>query len=246
MRHLRAAGGRLGAGGRRGGFTLIELLAVMAIILILAGLILSIAGNANYKGAQTRAQGEIQAISTACESYKTDNGVYPRVTTTQASGTSATTDTLDARTNFDPNSGSPSYSSTSTTLYQLLSGFYAFNSSGTLAYVTPGTTPQPTAYYTFTDSQLANTGSLTSGYIVPTTVTAINDPFGYSYGYSTIYQADIDANNAATPPVTTPPTNGYNPTFDLWSTAGYSPSAGKSYPTNITSANYNTLWVKNW
>ena len=38
------------------------------------------------------------------------------------------------------------------------------------------------------------------------TVTAISDPFGNSYGYSTANQAD--------------PTKGYNPTFDLWSTSG--------------------------
>jgi type II secretory pathway pseudopilin PulG len=49
------------------------------------------------------------------------------------------------------------------------------------------------------------------------TVIAISDPFGNSYGYSTANQAD--------------PSHGYNPTFDLWSTA------------NSTDPNQ---WVKNW
>ena len=93
---------------------------------------------------------------------------------------------------------------------------------------------------------MKNSGGVTSGYIDPSTVTAIMDPFGLSYGYSTAYQADVDANTAAG--TNTPPTHGYNPTFDLWSTGGYSPTNGKAYPTdaNMTSAKYNTLWVKNW
>jgi len=49
------------------------------------------------------------------------------------------------------------------------------------------------------------------------TVIAISDPFGNSYGYSTANQAD--------------PAKGYNPTFDLWSTA------------NSTDPNQ---WIKNW
>ena len=46
------------------------------------------------------------------------------------------------------------------------------------------------------------------------------DPFGNSYGYST--------RMAATG------TGGYNPTFDLWSTAG------------LTTGNDSTQWIKNW
>jgi hypothetical protein len=54
-------------------------------------------------------------------------------------------------------------------------------------------------------------------------VTAIRDPFGNSYGYSTAQQAD--------------PSKGFNPTFDLWSTAGTN---------NSTNAAYEKAWVKNW
>ena len=67
---------------RRAAFTLIELLTVIAIILVLAGLLLHIAGNANTKASLARAQAEIQAMSSALESYKTDNGTYPRNTDT--------------------------------------------------------------------------------------------------------------------------------------------------------------------
>src|SRR5437667_6449672 len=61
-----------------GAFTLIELLVVIAIIIILAGLILSTAGYVQKKGARARAETEIAAMSAALESYKADNGIYPR------------------------------------------------------------------------------------------------------------------------------------------------------------------------
>ena len=61
-------------------FTLIELLVVIAIIAILAGLILSTAGYVQKKGATSRAEAEIAALSAALESYKADNGDYPSST----------------------------------------------------------------------------------------------------------------------------------------------------------------------
>ena len=60
------------------GFTIIELLVVIAIIIILAGLIVSTVGYVQKKGARSRTEAEIAAISTALESYKADNGIYPR------------------------------------------------------------------------------------------------------------------------------------------------------------------------
>ena len=61
----------------REGFTLIELLVVIAIIAILAGLTLSTLGYVNKKGAESRAQSEVAALSAAIESFKLDNGFYP-------------------------------------------------------------------------------------------------------------------------------------------------------------------------
>jgi len=60
-----------------------------------------------------------------------------------------------------------------------------------------------------------------------TTVGFVRDPFGNSYGYSTANQAD--------------PSTGYNPTFDLWSTAGTASS-----PTPTPPAKQQDLWIKNW
>src|SRR5437870_13605435 len=64
----------------RRAFTLIELLVVISIIIILAGLILSTVGYVQKKGARSRAEAEIAAMSAALESYKADNGIYPRDT----------------------------------------------------------------------------------------------------------------------------------------------------------------------
>ena len=50
---------------------------VIIIILILAGLILSISSYVQNKGARARAETEIAAMSAALESYKADNGIYP-------------------------------------------------------------------------------------------------------------------------------------------------------------------------
>ena len=65
---------------RFSGVTLIELLVVIAIIAILAALVLSTAGYVQKKGATSRAEAEVAALSAALESYKADNGDYPSST----------------------------------------------------------------------------------------------------------------------------------------------------------------------
>ena len=56
----------------------------------------------------------------------------------------------------------------------------------------------------------------------------IRDPFGNSYGYSTSKNPDTNPNAATAA--------GFNPTFDLWSTAG----------TTTASASDQAQWIKNW
>src|SRR3989440_10824324 len=78
---------------RNRGFTIIELLVVIAIIIILGSLILSTVGYVQKKGARARAETEIAAMSAALESYKADNGIYPR---------NSDTDSLNAQTSGNP------------------------------------------------------------------------------------------------------------------------------------------------
>jgi len=179
---------------RYNAFTLIELVLVVGIITVLAGLVLSTVGYARKKGALARAETEIAAISAACENYKADNGAYPR--------DAATTDILDARTNVNPSS--PSYGLTSLYLYTQLSGDPLGNRS-----------PTGKSYMTFKPNMLYPADQTQN-------VQYIQDPLGYSYGYSTANQAD---------PITP---KGFNPTFDLWSTAGG------------TTTNDVPKWIKNW
>jgi general secretion pathway protein G len=182
----------------RGAFTILELLVVITIIIVLAGLILATVGYVQKKGARSRAEAEIAAISAALESYKADNGIYPR------DATSNTTDNLDARVQGDPTT----YASASLFLYEQLAGVTSGNRSEV---------PSAKSYFAFKPNMLLPAPPSTAN------VTAVRDPFGNSYGYSTAFQAN--------------PSKGYNPTFDLWSTGG---------TTSASSPPDQSQWIKNW
>jgi prepilin-type N-terminal cleavage/methylation domain-containing protein len=150
---------------RLASFTLIELLTVMAIIAILAALVLAAGQGVWNKAARSRASGEIQAMSTALESYKTDNGIYP-----SSDGTQLLTNTPYSA--YDGTSSN--YQTNSQILYQALSGQTNFNDVHAAGVK---------SYMPFKISQLGNynaaAGTTGSG------STYIKDPWGYSYGYST-------------------------------------------------------------
>jgi type II secretory pathway pseudopilin PulG len=194
-----------------GAFTLIELIVVITVIVILTGLVLSTVGYAQKKGARARAETEIAALSAACESYKADNGIYPRGNAADPStGTPPfDTDSLNAKTEGNPSN----YAAASLLLYKVLSGDMNANRQ-----IDAGETGR--SYFAFKPNMLLPAPPSTAD------VTAIRDPFGNSYGYSTANQYD--------------PTKGYNPTFDLWSTSGLTATPGGT-PDTIT-----PQWIKNW
>src|SRR5260370_3866834 len=173
-------------------FTIIELLVVITIIIILASLILSTVGYVQKKDARSRAEAEIAAMSAALASYKADNGIYPRDATK--------TDQVDP-------AASPIPTTATQFLYEQLSG----NSATNLQPISGAK-----SYFAFKPQMLFGTkdsnGNLTS-------VSYIRDPFGNSYGYSTLKASGG--------------TGGYNPTFDLWSIAADS------------SVTTQTKWIKN-
>ena len=114
------------------GFTIIELVVVIALIIILAGLILSTVGYVQKKGARSRAETEIAAMSAALENFKADNGVYPSDNT---------------KTDVDP-SVSPTPAAASLFLYEQLSGD-ADNDSSRIA--------EMKSYFPFKPNQLSPT-----------------------------------------------------------------------------------------
>jgi len=61
----------------RAAFTLIELLAVIAIIVILAGLVVGGMDYANQRSATEKAKTQIALLSKGIEEYKVDMGAYP-------------------------------------------------------------------------------------------------------------------------------------------------------------------------
>lgn len=140
----------------------------MGIIVVLAGLILATSGYVQKKGARSRAETEIAALSAALESYKADNGVYP---------SDNSTDQLDPKSAFDP----ATYKQSSLYLYEQLSGL---DPNG-------GAIAGAKSYFSFKPQMLGGPRG-SSG--VPTTVESIRDPFGNSYGYSTskIYNPTFD------------------------------------------------------
>lgn len=185
-------------------FTLIELLTVIAIIAILAALTLYAASAVMEKARRSRAASEVQAMSTALEGYKTDNGIYPQ-TNVLLTNTYNTTDvsTTDG-----------AYQKSSHLLYLSLSGQTNFDD-------TPASGAK--AYMSFRANQIGDpTGALTGS-------TYVQDPWLYSYGYST------GSTNGA--PTASYPYNGSG-FFDLWSTAGKG-------LVGSTAANTNA-WISNW
>ncbi len=184
------SGGRVGHETDRGAgdtpasrfaFTIVEVLVVMAIILVLAGLILATSSYVHNKGARSRAEAQIAAMSAALENYKADNGIYP------------------ANSTLVPTEPNPTnYQAASKILFQSLTGDSDIDGQ-------PGPS---TSYMALKPNQIGGTSP----------AFFVKDPFGNSYGYSTVG----------------PTGGGYNPTFDLWSTAGSTTDTGKSG------------WVKNW
>ncbi|MEY2498199.1 MAG: ral secretion pathway protein [Verrucomicrobiota bacterium] len=179
-------------------FTLIEVVIVMAIILVLAGLILATSGYVQNKGRRSRAEAEIAAISAALENYKADNGIYPRGTDSDA---------LKPNSMGDPTTSA--YRAASLSLYTAISGD-ANNDPDRIA--------ESKAYFSFKPNQLSPT-------VQNQKVDFIRDPFGNSYGYSTV---KASAPSGA---------DGYNPTFDLWST---------SDAVDTTASPDQSKWIKNW
>ena len=120
---------------------------------------------------------------------------------------STETNALAANKMGDPNAAS--YQNASLALYKLISGD-ADNSTDRSA--------ESKSYFTFKPNQLSPTDQTKK-------VLFIRDPFGNAYGYSTIKASAPSGSD------------GYNPTFDLWSTAG---SVDSSATPN------QSQWIKNW
>jgi prepilin-type N-terminal cleavage/methylation domain-containing protein len=201
------------------GFTLIEMITVVAIIVILAGLVISVSGLVNQKANRTKAEGEMKVIYGKLDEYKNDNGIYPQTDET---------DKLDPRVDVSPTAGK--YVRANLKLYSALTGDFEPADA-------PDGKPEKgnKIYHTFPPSQLNYVKDGSGGVA---SVRYISDPWGNPYGYSTAankleteYRKAVRKNPTAPRPTEL---EGYNPTFDFWSTAG------------ATTLTQKSKWVRNW
>ena len=124
-----------------------------------------------------------------------------------------------------PANQSNTYSKASLVLYRALSGDRNVDRTVTTgdenfdidgSALSPPLTQLPTCYFAFKPNMLGPSDQTQN-------VQYIRDTFGDVYGYSTMKASD-------------PTKDGYNPTFDLWSTAG----------TTSGSTTDKNQWIKNW
>ena len=214
-------------------FTLIETITAMAVIIILTGMVLSISGYVTRRGSQARAQGEIAAISAACESYKAENGAYPQ--DKQPNFDKGVTDRLDPRQDFIPTKSK--YEEAGMFLYKELTG----DRKGKTGEVPDGIVDDnEQRYLKDFDKKMVKMGD---------TKVYFQDPFGYSYGYSTAaalveqkFQNDLKSKGVR---ATRDEPEGFNSaSFDMWSTGGSRPG---SDPTEQKKKELEwAKWIKNW
>ena len=77
---------------RSSGFTLVEIMAVVLIILILAGLILSMAGHATKQADISNTKALLGRVSSGLENYKSQLGIYPYSKNSELVNTNVVTD----------------------------------------------------------------------------------------------------------------------------------------------------------
>jgi len=205
------------------GFTLIELLVVITIITILAGLTIATFRFAQISAARNRAKAEVDGLSLAIESYKIDNGDYPRDVNTDAAAMNAASASGSNGLNALVGTNT-AYMLSSVALYKALSGDGADGSTPDRTLSAAEKAAGAKAYFPFKPNMLYPKFPAGS----TQTVTAIIDPFKNVYGYSTIGSGTAAATGVSG--------YGYNPTFDLWSTADID-QKGKT-PT--------AAWITNW
>ena len=230
-------------------FTLIEMLTVLAIIVILTGLVVSVGVYVQKKGALSRAAGEVKMLESACENYKGDNGSYPRDT-----AANSVTDNISPKVDFIPTA--TKYAASSLFLYKELTGDKSTTGDSDLK-GQPGT-GAPNGIPDFGEQRylkefepriLSVVKDKTTGKI--TEVKGFQDPFAFSYAYSTAaakdeltYQAALLTDPSKASSLLRPSgakLRGFNPGgFDLWSTGGSNPT-GK-----VTADTEWAKWVKNW
>lgn len=224
----------------RAAFTLIEMITVMAVIVILVSMVLSVSSLVNKKAALQRTKGEIASLQLAAKNYETDNASPPReegVTEPFFENGKADDKGLDPRKHGAPTNPEQlkRYKESVLVLYKALSGdtnldFKTSADETGKAYAGDFFRPERIKF----DNPKSTDRKVE--YVI--------DPFGNCYGYSTAGLAQEEAfremlrKNAKAERPSENQLAGYNPTFDVWSTAGSNATAPRDED--------RVKWVKNW
>jgi type II secretory pathway pseudopilin PulG len=237
---------------KQSAFTLIELITAMAVIIVLTGLVLSIASYATQKSNKIRAQGEVKMLETACEAYKAEYGVYPQdVESTPAGGgggggSMSKTDNLSPKKHFIPTD--KEYEEAGEFFYKQLSG----DKRGTGEDPDGIPDKDEKVYVKEIDPRILKIERDKTDKNKIIKVHYFQDPWGNPFGYSTAaahdeqeFRAELRKGKKDAIRKTGEELSGFNAdSFDLWSTAGSKPSQNP--------ADQKTMelewakWIKNW
>jgi prepilin-type N-terminal cleavage/methylation domain-containing protein len=240
---------------KQSAFTLIELVTAMAVILVLTGLVLSIASYATQKSNKIRTQGEIKMLETACETYKADYGSHPQDADTSGSGgagggasgeSTSKTDMLSPKEHFVPTE--EVYAEAGEFLYKQLSGDK--KGSGDDPDGIPDSDEK--VYVKELDPRILKIDRDKNDRNKILKVHYFQDPWGNPYGYSTAalhdeqeFQADLRKGKKDAARKSGEDLSGFNAdSFDLWSTAGSKPRKNPSNPKDKELEW--AKWIKNW
>lgn len=221
-------------------FTLLELMAVLAVIVILTGMVVGVAGMVQNKAAKSRASAEIAMLGAAAEAYKAENGSYPR-TAESTDDEPKGTDALEPRKHFQPTKSA--YSEASLDFYRELTGDKKKPCDGVPDEGEP-------VYLKEYDPRILKSKTSASK---KKEIEWFQDPFGFPYGYSTAaamkehkFQKELRSSKGTD---AKRPTGdellGYNSaSYDLWSTGGSNPSS--ELKSAKDKENEQAKWIKNW
>jgi prepilin-type N-terminal cleavage/methylation domain-containing protein len=214
-------------------FTLLELMTVLAVIVVLTAMVVGVAGLVQSRSARARAKVEIAMLSLAVDRYKSEVGTYPRT---------ERTDKLSPREDFQPTKGK--YAEACLDLYKELTGDKMEPCDGV---------PEPDAvsYLKEFDARILKKTTTGVGADKKTKIEGFQDPYGYTYGYSTAaaaVEAEYLKDLRKDPDKARPKgkdAKGYNSAgFDMWSTVGSNPSGELKSDKEKTTEQ--AKWEKNW
>jgi type II secretory pathway pseudopilin PulG len=224
-------------------FTLIEIVMAMVVILVLTGIVISIAGFVQNRSNRTRAEGDIKMLETAMSGYLGDCGRYPQDIPADLA-VDGVTDKLNPKTDFIPKGSG--YEKANLFLYKELTGDREGPANGE-----PDGIPEAGTKAYWADRQPNSLKVELDANRKIIRVRYIQDPWGDPYGYSTVgmsaeqkYQRKLKAGETVVRPGGADAPGFGTSSPDLWSAGNNRPAAEPTSPAE--KMKLWAKWIKNW